>query len=108
MWSQRAHQNPRSGQLPDNFTGLLELDDLVRQSGRVGDALGRIKDAVLAHQHALAEEQARVLKREHYEEELTGFASEFKENGAFPVGDSKKRRGVRFSFFSSPFPFLLP
>jgi GATA zinc finger len=66
----------------------------VRQSGRVVDALGRIKDAVIAQQHALAEEQARALKREHYEDDLTGFSGDFKENGGFAAGDSKKRRGV--------------
>lgn len=66
----------------------------MRQSGRVVDALGRIKEAVIAQQHALAEEQARALKREHYDEDLTGFSGEFKENGSFTAGDSKKRRGV--------------
>ena len=58
------------------------------------DALGRIKEAVIAQQHALAEEQARALKREHYDDELASFSGEFKENGAFTAGDSKKRRGV--------------
>lgn len=67
----------------------------MRQSGRVVDALGRIKDAAIAQQHALAEEQARALKREHYEDETTGFSGDFKENGGFAAGDSKKRRGVR-------------
>jgi hypothetical protein len=66
----------------------------MRQSGRVADALGRIKEAVIAQQHALAEEQARALKREHYDDELASFSGEFKENGAFTAGDSKKRRGV--------------
>jgi GATA zinc finger len=70
----------------------------MRQSSRVVDALSRIKEAVLAQQHALAEEQARALKREHYDDDLTGFSGEFKENGGFSIGDSKKRRGVSASF----------
>ena len=73
---------------------MPELDDLTRQSGRVIDALGRIREAVLARQHALAEEQARALKREHYDDELTNLPGAFKENGGFTAVDSKKRRGV--------------
>ena len=80
--------------MPESLPSVPELDDLMRQSGRVVDALGRIKDAVIAQQHALAEEQARALKREHYEDDSTGFSSDFKENGGFAAGDSKKRRGV--------------
>lgn len=64
----------------------------MRQSGRVVDAFARIKDAVIAQQHALAEEQARALKQEHYDDDLTSLAGEFKENGAFGPGDSKKKR----------------
>jgi hypothetical protein len=70
----------------------------MRQSSRVVDALGRIKEAVIAQQHALAEEQARALKREHYDDDFTGFSSEFKENGGFTAGDAKKRRGVSTGF----------
>lgn len=92
-WSQHAHQRQRTGQLPESLPSLSELDDLMRQSSRVADALGRIKEAVITQQHALAEEQARVLKREHYDDDLTSLSGEFKENGAFAVGDSKKRRG---------------
>lgn len=66
----------------------------MRQSSRVVEAVSRIKDAVIAQQHALAEEQARALKREHYDDESTGFSGEYKENGGFAAGDSKKRRGV--------------
>ncbi len=80
--------------MPESLPSLPELDDLMSQSGHVVDALNRIKDAVIAQQHALAEEKARALKREHYDDELTGFSGEFKENGGFTAGDSKKRRGV--------------
>ena len=90
--------------MPESLPSLPELDDLMRQSGRVVDALGRIKEAVIAQQHALAQEQARALKREHYEDDLTGFPGEFKENGGFSPGDSKKRRGV--SVFL-PLPFFV-
>ena len=68
----------------------------MRQSGRVQEALSRIKEAVMAQQHALAEEQARALKRDNFEDEMASFTSEFKENGPFSAGDSKKRRGVSF------------
>lgn len=71
----------------------------MRQSGRVGEALGRIKEAVIAQQHAFAQEQARVHKREHYEDELAGYPGEYKENGSFSPGDSKKRRGVSALLF---------
>jgi GATA zinc finger len=80
----------------------------MRQSGRVADALGRMREAVIAQQHALAEEQARALKREHYDDDITGFPSEFKENGGFTAGDSKKRRGVSFVCAISTYPRLMP
>ncbi len=67
---------------------------MIRQSGRVVEAFSRIKEVVVAQQHALAEEQARALKREHYDDESTIFSGEYKENGGFATGDSKKRRGV--------------
>lgn len=73
---------------------MPELDDLMRLTSRVLDALGSIKEAVIAQHHAAAEEQARAFKREHYDDELASFSGEFKENGTFTSGDSKKRRGV--------------
>jgi GATA zinc finger len=73
---------------------LPELDDLMRQSGRVVEAIGRIKEAVIAQQQAIAEEQARAQKREHFEDDMTNYSGEYKEGGTFTVGDAKKRRGV--------------
>ncbi|KAF7507385.1 hypothetical protein GJ744_010702 [Endocarpon pusillum] len=93
IWNQRAHQRQRSVQLPESLPSVSELDDLLRQSGRVVEAFSRIKEAVITQQHALAEEQARALKRERYDDESTGFSGEYKENGGFAAGDSKKRRG---------------
>lgn len=88
--------------MPESLPSIPELDDLMRQSGRVVDALARIKEAVITQQHALAEEQARALKQEHYDDDLSSLSGDFKENGAFAPGDSKKRRGVRdiFGFHS--------
>lgn len=89
---------------------MTEIDDLIRESGRVVDALSRIKEAVIAQENALAEEQARALKREHYEDESTSFPGEFKENGTFTAADSKKRRGVsgRISVHQEALTKLMP
>jgi hypothetical protein len=76
--------------LPD----LDEVDDALRHSSRISDNLARIREAVYAHQHALAEHKARVVKGDYYEDDYSGLADDFKASGGFAGGDAKKRRGV--------------
>jgi hypothetical protein len=73
---------------------LQEVDDALRQATRVTENLTRIKDAVIAQQNALAEQRARAVKGDYYEDDYNGLHDDSKGNGGFVGGDAKKRRGV--------------
>lgn len=73
---------------------VQEVDDVLRESSRVTEALSRIREVIVTQQHALAEQQARAFNGEPYEDDLNGFHDDFK-GGGFSGGDAKKRRGVR-------------
>lgn len=77
---------------------LLEVEDALRQSTRIIDNLTRIKEAVVAQQHALAEQRARVVKGDYYEDDYNGLHDDYKGSGGFAGGDAKKRRGVGFIY----------
>lgn len=73
----------------------MEVDDLVRQSNRVTEALIRIRD-VVNQQNAMAAEQAqnRAYKPDHYDDESNLYGDDFKGAGGFAGAEAKKRRGV--------------
>lgn len=73
---------------------LQEVEDALRQSARVAESLARIKDAVIAQQNALAEQKARAVKGDYYEDDYNGLHDDYKGNGGFVGSDAKKRRGV--------------
>jgi hypothetical protein len=73
---------------------LQEIDDALRQSARVTENLTRIKEAVIAQQNALAEQRARAVKGDYYEDDYNGLHDDYKGNGGFVGSDAKKRRGV--------------
>lgn len=92
-FAQRAHDSQRSGLPLESLPSVQEVDDILRQSARVTEALSRIRDIIITQQHALAEQQARAFKGEPFDDDLNGFHDDFK-GGGFSGGDAKKRRGV--------------
>jgi len=70
------------------------VDDVLLQSTRITENLTRIRDAVIAQQNALAEQRARAVKGDYYEDDYNGLPDDYKGNGGFVGSDAKKRRGV--------------
>ncbi len=93
VWAQRHHQSNRAGYYSDSLPGLHEIDDMLRQSHRVLENLGRMREAVVAQQTALSEHRARMARGSHLEEDYNGISDDYK-GGGFAGGDGKKRRGV--------------
>ena len=79
------------------------MEDLVRQSSRVTDALARIRDVIINQQNALAAEQAqnRAYKADAYDDESNLYSDDFKGSGGFAGAEAKKRRGVSHPAFES-------
>jgi hypothetical protein len=73
---------------------LLEVDDALRQSNHVVRNLTSIREFVIAQQNALAEQRARAVKGDYYEDDYNGLHEDYKGSGGFAGGDAKKRRGV--------------
>lgn len=102
MWDQRTQQQQRNGHLPTSLPSLPEIDDLMRQTSRVIDAFSRIKEAVVAQECALAEEQARAQERGNGESDLAGHHAGHRDSGNMAENDSRKRRGVSCMAFIKP------
>jgi hypothetical protein len=100
-WAQRAHQAPRTGYCPEVLPELSEVEDAIRQSTRMMDNLARIKEAAIAQQNALAEQRARAVKGDYYEDDYNGVHDDYKGSGGFAGSDTKKRRGVRYTLAST-------
>ena len=62
-----------------------------------------MKEAVIAQQHALAEQRARAVKGDYYEDEYNSLHDDYKGSGGFTGGDAKKRRGVSFVYTTLPY-----
>lgn len=92
----RAHQTQRSGPVPGSLPTLAEVDDMIRQTNRVAEALAQIKDVIITQHNVLAEQQAQrqSLKNENFEDDGSVYQEEFKGGGGFAGADAKKRRGV--------------
>ena len=73
---------------------MPEVDDAIRQASRIIENLARIKDASIAQQNVLAEQRARAVKGNYYEDDYSGLQDDYKGSGGFAGGDAKKRRGV--------------
>jgi len=99
VYRTRSHQTQRTGPTPNSLPGLPEVEDLVRQSNRVTEALARIRDVIVNQQNALAAEQAqsRAYKSDHYDDESHLYSDDFKGLGGFAGAEAKKRRGVSCS-----------
>lgn len=66
---------------------------MMRQSQRVIESLGRIRDIVIMQQTALSEERARAATSNRMSDDYHVVTDEYK-SGGFAGGDAKKRRGV--------------
>ena len=92
----KAHQNQRSGLLSALPT-LAECDDMIRRQNLVLTAMDRIRDVVIAQQHALAEQRSRDEASKVRQIELgeeSAFHGKEDGGGGFAGADPKKRRGV--------------
>jgi hypothetical protein len=94
LWTQQVQQNSRSGYAPEVLLDLQDIDGVLRQSSRAVEQLSRLREAVAQQQQLLADQQARALKGERFEDEFHGYHDDYKGNGGFAGGDVKKRRGV--------------
>lgn len=72
----------------------MDVEDARRHASRIIENLDRIRDAVNTQQNALAEQRARAVKGDYYEDDYNGLHDEYKGSGGFAGGDAKKRRGV--------------
>ena len=95
-WSERAHHHQRSDNALDSLPDLQGIDEMMRQSSNMMDALTKIRDVVIAQQQALAEEKARIAQGEQYDEECGRYQDDFKASN-FGANDGKKRRGVSYA-----------
>jgi GATA zinc finger len=95
----RAHQNHRSGPTLASLPSLQECDDMIKRNERVLTSLARIREFVVAQQHA--EQQ-----RSRDEPPVSKHPPEYGDDasippdkadrtaGGFAGADAKKRRGV--------------
>ncbi|EAS34733.3 uncharacterized protein CIMG_00087 [Coccidioides immitis RS] len=90
----RMYQSNRADQ---TLPTLGEIDDLLQLQRRNLEALGRIRNAVLDQEHAIAQQRERMRmmqsERGYNHDRSTGYREEFKGSGGFAGGDAKKRRG---------------
>jgi hypothetical protein len=95
IWNQRFAQGTRSGHGHESLPGLHEIDDIVRQTHRIFDNLGYLREVVIAQQNAASEQRARNARSNQLEDD---YSDEYKAGGGYVGGDAKKRRGVSRSF----------
>lgn len=93
------------GSLP----ALSEIDALLQLNHRSSDALARIRNTVLSHEHAMAEQRTSQQQGPYHNDHGPMYQEDTTGSGGFASGDPKKRRGgVRFpTLFSSFFPQCL-
>jgi hypothetical protein len=94
IWAQRYQAGGHAGQYYETLPGLHEVDDIIRQSGRIVENLNYVRDVVIAQQNALSEQRARLARGPQLEEERHPLADEYRSGGAYTAADAKKRRGV--------------
>ena len=95
IWAQRYHQSGHSGYYQDALPGIHEVDDIMRQSHRIYENLGFLREVIVAQQNALSEQRARLARGTQMEEEYNGSPDDYKIGGLASM-DAKKRRGVCF------------
>lgn len=103
LYGSRAHQTQRSGPIPGSLPSLPECDEMMGFQKRVLDSMQRIKEVIIAQQHALAEQRNYEKYRPPSEADEDGasFHDKSEGSGGFAGADPKKRRGVRQSYSRS-------
>ncbi|EON69122.1 hypothetical protein W97_08308 [Coniosporium apollinis CBS 100218] len=94
-YQQRAHQTQRSGPVPGSMPNVAEVDELLDHSARIEESLRRIRDVVVTHQVAMAEQaqDPRCRPGSYESGDPNSFNDDSKGAGGFAGPDSKKRRG---------------
>lgn len=82
--------------MPGSMPNVAEVDELLDHSARIEESLRRIRDVVVTHQVAMAEQAQDLRCRPgSYESgDPNSFNDDSKGAGGFAGPDSKKRRGV--------------
>lgn len=94
VWSQRSYQGPRNSIYNESLPGLIEVEEMMGHSERVLQSLGRIREVVIAQQHALSEQRIRAAHGSYMNDEYSSMDADYRGSGGFAGGDAKKRRGV--------------
>ncbi|KAL9014686.1 MAG: hypothetical protein Q9173_000658 [Seirophora scorigena] len=97
-YGSRAHQAQRSGPVPGSMPTLAECDDLMDKQRRVLESMQRIKEVVVAQQHALAEQrnyENSYKPSAEPDDEGANFHDKREGGGGFAGAEAKKRRGSR-------------
>jgi hypothetical protein len=94
VWSQRSYQGPRNGIYNEALPGLIEVEEMMVHSERVLQSLNRIREVVVAQQHALSEQRIRAVNGSYMNDEYSSMDGDYRGSGGFAGGDAKKRRGV--------------
>jgi hypothetical protein len=94
VWSQRSYQGPRNSIFNEALPGLTEVEEMMGHSERVLQNLGRIREVVIAQQHALSEQRIRAAQGSYMNEDYSSMDADYRGSGGFAGGDAKKRRGV--------------
>jgi hypothetical protein len=95
VWSQRSYSSPRSSIYNESLPGVIEVEEMMQHSERVLYSLSKIKEVVLAQQHALSEQRLRAAARGPYmNDEFGSMDADYRSSGGYAGGDAKKRRGV--------------
>ncbi|KAL8937213.1 MAG: hypothetical protein Q9216_004541, partial [Gyalolechia sp. 2 TL-2023] len=96
LYGTRAHQTQRSGPMPGSLPTLAECDEVLGHQKRVLDSMQRIKEVIIAQQHALAEQRnyEKYNPPSEADEDGGSFHDKIEGSGGFAGSDPKKRRGV--------------
>lgn len=94
VWSQRSYQGPRNGIYNEGLPGVNEIEEMMGYSERAHQNLGRIREVVIAQQHALSEQRIRAARGSYVNDEYGSMDGDYRGSGGFSGGDAKKRRGV--------------
>ncbi|KAL8931375.1 MAG: hypothetical protein Q9211_007007 [Gyalolechia sp. 1 TL-2023] len=96
LYGSRAHQTQRSGPIPGSLPSLAECDEVLGYQKRVLDSMQRIKEVIIAQQHAQAEQRNydKYNPPSEADEDGGSFHDKMEGSGGFAGADPKKRRGV--------------
>ncbi|KAI4208481.1 MAG: hypothetical protein LQ348_000143 [Seirophora lacunosa] len=95
-YGSRAHQTQRSGPVPGSMPTLAECDELMDKQRRVLESMQRIKEVVVAQQHALAEQrnyENSYKPSAEPDDDGANFHDKSEGGGGFAGAEAKKRRG---------------